>query len=190
MNSNQNTLSLTALALAVSFAAACSSEVGGSSTSSSSSSSSSSGGGVMHNDLFACGVMPDCEQISIHISPEPEWALVCSAKLIVSQQPGVLSALENPGPVISQTERIIIVQGDGKALVQSRHRECGTDSCWEPSSAHQICDLVLGNNVAAGCAAMDDMTCRWSPWGPGGLENCMDVDDWSCDDVAAVLQPK
>ena len=40
---------------------------------------------------------------------------------------------------------------------------------------------------AAGCAAMDDMACRWSPWGPGTLENCVEVEDWSCDEVAALL---
>ena len=146
----------------------------------------------MHADLFACGVTTDCQQMSIHIQPQPEPALICAAKLIVSNQPGVLSALEVPGPHFFQTERFILVQGDGKALVQSRHRECEIGNCpspvpWEPSSAHQICDVILGDGVAAGCAAMDDTTCRWSPWGPGKLENCMEVDDWSCDDVAAVL---
>ena len=146
----------------------------------------------MHTDLFACGVTTDCPQMSIHLYPEPEPALICAAKLIVSNQPGALSAIEVPGPNFFQTERLIILQGDGKALVQSRHRECEIGSCpdpvpWEPSSAHQICDVVLGNDVAAGCAAMDDTTCRWSPWGPGKLENCMEVADWSCDDVVAAL---
>ncbi|MRG98525.1 hypothetical protein [Polyangium spumosum] len=215
MNSNQNTLSFVALALALALPfAACSGEGGGNGDATGSGGASSSatssaggfggsggsggaggagGGGQVHTDLFACGVTTDCPQMSIHLSPEPEQALVCAAKLIVSSAPGALSALEVPGPNFTQTERLIVLQGDGKALVQSRHRACEIGSCppepipWEPSSAHQICDVVLGDDVAAGCAAMDDMTCRWSPWGPGKLENCVEVEDWGCDDVAALL---
>ena len=146
----------------------------------------------MHTDLFACGVTPDCDPLRLHLYPEPESALICAAQLIHSNEPGALSSFFVPGGKVFETEQLIVLQGNGKALVQSRHRECEIGSCpnpilWEPVSAHEICDVVLASDVAAGCAAMDDTKCRWSPWGSDALVNCVEVHDWSCDDVAAAL---
>ena len=156
------------------------------------------GGGTtnqpQHADLFACGAPLDCEQMREHIEPEPWSALNCAAKLVLANEASVLSALYVPGPTFYQTESLILLRGDGTALVQTRHRECGWDEVctqpvpWEPSSVHQICDVGHADELAAACAAEDDLSCAWSPWHTDALTNCHDVEDWTCAEVSAALE--
>jgi hypothetical protein len=151
-------------------------------------------GGVVqqHVDLFSCGLTPGCDQIIYHNEPSPASALTCFAQLVVSGSPGVLDAVQAPGPYFTQKELLLVVLGDGTALVQSRFRECKTTTCpnpvpWEASSAHQICTIVMTDGLAAACAAGDPNTCAWSPWYPGGITDCHDVDDRTCAQVTALL---
>ena len=149
-----------------------------------------------HVDLFSCGLTLDCEQMSNHINPEPQSALNCFAHQVLSTQPSVLDALSNPGPYLSEHERLIIPRGDGTALLQSRRRECLAwehgPIPWEASSAHQICDLIIDPGLEAACNGGDESACYWAPWGyptpAGGLTNCQDVADWTCADVAALVE--
>ncbi|WP_437895538.1 hypothetical protein [Sorangium sp. So ce124] len=142
-------------------------------------------------DLFACGFELSCERVVVHISPIPPEALTCAAKLVIGGSTGVLSSLLTPGPYIDETESLILVLGDGTALVQTRERhcgregmECGPTPVWEAPSPHQICDLVVSPDVEAACEE-DAEGCGWRPW--ADLANCRAVEEHTCEDVAALL---
>ncbi len=150
-------------------------------------------------DLFACEVPEVCEKISLHIDPEPPEALECAAQLIVSKQPGLIRALLTPGPDIDETDSFIFVLGDGTALVQTRERHCDDleANCdfdtlpWEPSSAHQICDLMFTEDLAesCGCAMEPCSGCNWSPFF-NALANCEPVAEFTCAAVLSLLDSK
>jgi hypothetical protein len=161
-----------------------------------------SGGEPEHADLFACeGVTPSCETITAHIDPEPPEALECAGQLVTSGQPGVISALDAPGPDIDETQSLIVVLGDGTALVQTRHRDCSEfedPPCsfsdplpWEPSSEHRLCTIEIDAELQAACdpACETDCDCAWDPF-YSPLQDCQPVEDWSCDDVLAALAPR
>lgn len=147
-----------------------------------------------HVNLFTCGVVQACESIVLHIDPEPPAALECAAKLVLSGEAGLIRALETLGGNLDETEQFVLLLGDGKALLQSRSRRCSfdDDDCdektvpWEPSSPHSICDVVVPEDLAAACGCgMDDCPgCSWMPWGQ--LENCVGVEDWTCEAALAV----
>ena len=147
-------------------------------------------------DLFACGVPEACEPIFWHLDPEPASALECAAQLILSKKPGLVRALETPGPNIDETDYFVFSLGDGTALLQTRERHCdpidaGCDFDtfpWEPSSAHQICDFVMAEDVVAACGCgMDSCDgCRWDPFF-NGLTNCKPVEEFTCMAVLDLL---
>ncbi len=146
-------------------------------------------------DLFACGLEPSCDRISRHLGPEPPEALECAARLLVSGRTGVLMALDTPGPNIDETESLILVLGDGTALVQTRERHCGDvydppcqPDTWETPSLHQICDIEISPSEKEACEEDDERGCFWDPW--FGLRNCQAVDDTTCNDIADRLAPR
>jgi hypothetical protein len=149
--------------------------------------------GPPHNDLFACGVALSCERISTHLYPEPPWALECAAKLLLSGAPGALSTLLTPGPYIDEVEDLVLLLGDGTALIQTRERHCGApgeDPCgvtpqWEPVSAHQLCKVEVPPGLAQACdpGCMTSCNCSWNPqW-----SECAPVEDWTCQAVMTAL---
>lgn len=163
-------------------------------------SDSDSGAAPEHLDLFACrGLTPSCEQMTQHIDPEPAEAVECAGQLIASGQPGILSALDAPGPDIDETEFLIVVIGDGTALVQTRERSCDENDLdcsyatleWEPSGEHQLCTLVIDPNLQAACdpACATECACGWHPFF-GDLGDCQLVEDWTCEDAAATLRTR
>ncbi|WP_438005962.1 hypothetical protein WME89_46110 [Sorangium sp. So ce321] len=146
-------------------------------------------------DLFACGLELSCDKISRHLAAEPREALECAARLLLSGGGGVLSALDTPGPFIDETESLIVVLGDGTALVQTRERHCGApdeppcqDDTWEAPSLHQICDVEIPASMEEACEEDSEEGCVWVPW--SGLSNCQAVDDATCDDIADRLAPR
>jgi hypothetical protein len=148
-----------------------------------------------HVDLFACeGLSLSCEQITVHIDGEPAEAVECAAHLVVSTDPGLLSVVDAPGPNIDEVEHLMVILGDGTAILQTRERHCGIDEdCdpnlpWEAASAHQVCDVEVAEGLAAACdpACETECYCRWE--GLGQLRNCETIEDWSCDDALAALQ--
>ncbi|KYF91964.1 hypothetical protein BE20_13230 [Sorangium cellulosum] len=146
-------------------------------------------------DLFACGLELSCEKISRHLGPEPREALECAARLLLSGGTGVLAALDTPGPFIDETESLIVVLGDGTALVQTRERHCGAPDeppcqpdTWEAPSLHQICDVDIPESMEEACEEDSEEGCVWVPW--SGLSNCQAVDDATCTDLAERLAPR
>ncbi|KYF69324.1 hypothetical protein BE11_22440 [Sorangium cellulosum] len=160
--------------------------------------SDTEGGAVVqqHINLYDCNLPLACQQMFYHSGDvSPAQATNCAAKHIVSGSPAVLSALDSPGGGCRETEMLIVVQGDGKALVQSRHRTSDEFSCepgdpWEASSAHQICDIVLADRTEAACQADEWGDCHWTPFGwasTGQLANCQEVEDRTCAEVSGLL---
>jgi hypothetical protein len=161
-------------------------------------SSSDAGGEPEHIDLFTCaGVTSTCDRITQHIDSEPLEALECAGQLVTSGEPGVISALNAPGPNIDETESLILVLGDGMALVQTRERHCDEfdePPCsydtleWEPSSEHQLCTIEIDPELEAACdpACETDCNCAWDPFF-NPPQDCQAIDDWSCDDALAAL---
>ncbi|MGK3991580.1 hypothetical protein WME99_51515 [Sorangium sp. So ce136] len=157
--------------------------------------SDTGGGDVVqqHINLYDCSLPLACEQMVYH-SDDVRGGTSCAATQIVSGSAAVLSALDAPGGACNETEMLIVVQGDGKALVQSRHRTSSSDFCqpgdpWEASSAHQICDIVLADGTEAACQ-VESGGCDWTPFGwasKGELANCQDVEDRTCADVSGLL---
>lgn len=147
-----------------------------------------------HVDLFECGAPEACEPIFAHLDPEPAEALQCAGKVVTSTAAGVIRGLDTPGPNIDETDYFVLSLGDGTALVQTRERHCDPEeeSCdpepsWEPSSAHQVCDLVLAEGLAAACASdPPEGSCVWYPMN-GGYTNCVEVADYTCDEVLGLL---
>ncbi|XXX75512.1 hypothetical protein WMF30_48470 [Sorangium sp. So ce134] len=140
-------------------------------------------------DLFACGLEPSCDKISRHLSAEPRDALECAARLLLSGGPGVIDALDTPGPYIDETESLIVVLGNGTALVQTRERHCGAPDeppcqadTWDAPSLHRICDIEISPSMEEACEEDSEEGCVWVPW--SGLSNCQAVDDYTCNDIA------
>jgi hypothetical protein len=141
-------------------------------------------------DLFACGFEPSCEPVTMHAYPIPPESLPCAAKLVLGGGTGVLRSLLTPGPYVDETDSLIVVLGDGTALVQTRERhcgregmECGPTPVWELSQ-HKICDLVVSPDVEAACEADVD-GCVFRPW--GDVANCRAVEEHTCEEAAARL---
>jgi len=152
----------------------------------------------MTQDLFACERDPawnTCETVYYHISPEPRSAMECSAQVIASREPGLLSGLESIGPDLYETERFIAVFGDGTALVQRRHRSCDPTSplyC-DPDVVQwtlypqQICELASQSAVEACVESCEgDCNCGWDPFFDE-LTNCVDTEAWDCDALGTLL---
>jgi hypothetical protein len=158
------------------------------------SSDTTSGGGADAPDpaldLFACGFEPSCDQVFVHMYPLPPEALPCAAKLVLGGGTGVLRWLVTPGPYVDETDSLIVVLGDGTALMQTRERhcgregmECGPTPVWE-LSPQTICDLVVSPAIEAACEA-DAKECTFSP--RSNVANCRLVEEHTCEDVAALL---
>ncbi|MBL4688328.1 MAG: hypothetical protein JKY37_27320 [Nannocystaceae bacterium] len=111
-----------------------------------------------HVDLFGCGLPTACDPIIQHIDPEPPEAVTCASDLAQSGAPGVLDALDTPGPDINETQTLTIFLGDGTAVIQSRRRSCfdldvppGETECpaqgrplpWEPVGPHRLCTVTV-----------------------------------------------
>ena len=143
--------------------------------------------------LFDCApLQPACEEMFYHLSPEPAAALQCAAELVASGELGVIVARDTPGPYLDEIQTMVILLGDGTAVVQRRERHCKTteEDCsepvpWEAASDQQNCDIVSDAQLGAACAEGTD-DCSWSPW--GGLGTCELSGKRSCEDVSALLQ--
>jgi hypothetical protein len=143
-------------------------------------------------DLFACNLLLSCEENVVHVSDEPP----CDGSLAASGKPGVLLGTADPGPWLDQTQFLLILRGDGTAMLQIRERHCSegctipTDEVpWETPTEQWQCSVVLG--VAARPDTCSDDTsepCAWWPWTSFGLTNCTPIDpELSCNDANAIL---
>lgn len=137
--------------------------------------------------MFACELTSECEQIDWHLDQsDNELAVRCAAALVVAGRPGVISALEAPGPGDWEEETLVLVEGDGTVLVQSRERSCDSVVCdlatrpWGGYSSVQRCDIAGVDALKAECAA-GTSGCRWWPW--DNLEGCVDVEAPACEEL-------
>jgi len=137
-------------------------------------------------DLFACGLALSCEQVIVHLDPEPRSAAECIATMMASQTPGAGSILETTGPDLFETESLSIVRGDGTVVRQTRHRECsGCDEsmlAWE-LAAPEICRVRIDVERYQGCL-MDTYDCLVSY----ALLECEPLEAASCEGVLADVE--
>ena len=107
-------------------------------------------------DLFTCTEL-DCGKIVNNVFGVDPDEVKCLAELVVSGQPGVVGTGFNAdgGEVTSQGETRIILLGTGKAVTQSRTRNCypKENQCdpWGPAGPRQTCDVGLAADTQS-CA--------------------------------------
>jgi hypothetical protein len=147
--------------------------------------------GPVDAGLFACELPPSCEELQNHLGyAEPASAVTCAAKLVAEGRRGVLLALDTPGPSVDEIQRLILVLGDGTALVQRRERHCDRiEDCpggpaWESASEQQLCDVIADAEMVAACQS-DGQGCRWSPW--HDLLDCRAAEALNCDAAAELV---
>ncbi|MDI1476245.1 hypothetical protein [Polyangium sp. y55x31] len=142
-----------------------------------------------HVDLFACGVQLSCPAYCTHLSYGDcggMEALSCPGDLWLEGVSGAIEMNDRPGPGNWMGDKLTLLLGDGRALVQSRSRSCDDGgSCalgslpWE-LGAHELCD------VAAPPATCQPGNCSEFP----KLENCVPLEtDWTCGEVSAAMSP-
>jgi hypothetical protein len=155
----------------------------------------SGNGGTTKEDLFKCNLGAYCPETFLHIDvPQSP----CAGYLVTSGKPGVLLATLTPGPYVDETQSLILLRGDGTAVLQNRERHCDGDDppCpvpWEQPTVQQQCTVAISSGLAAACAAGGtggagggpSGTCSWLPW--GNLLNCTTIDELSCSDAKAIL---
>ncbi|MDC3960468.1 hypothetical protein [Polyangium jinanense] len=144
-----------------------------------------------HVDLFACGVQLSCPAYCIHLSiadcsgggSEPP---TCPGDVWLQGESGAIEVHDRPGPGNWMGDKLTLLLGDGRALVQGRTRACQDGGfCDLPNmpwelGAHELCDV-----------ADPPDTCQ-----PGNctefpkLVNCVPLEtDWTCGEVTTAMAP-
>lgn len=134
-------------------------------------------------DLFACGEPPVCDiPWSSQVLP---GRVVCAGDAIAAGEPGLLLATETVDPGTSQRERLIWLQADGTAIVQTRERPCSGacgDAAWGAPSAPERCDVAIDPALVEACRACATDVCDDCTWVPDdALTNCAPADEPTCD---------
>jgi hypothetical protein len=149
------------------------------------------GGESQHIDLFACPFEGAswCPAFNSY-TPDPA-ADECAARLVSAGEPGVLLATDEVFPIYHRVETLVILQGDGTAIVQKR--SCEAERCheepWDGSiGGHQRCTVDPTGNPGVCCDAEDDCTpcVWWNPW--EGLTDCARIDDLTCEQAGAAFR--
>jgi hypothetical protein len=157
-------------------------------------------------DLFKCNLPVTCPEMTI-------WDLTvvggfaCAGELVTSGKPGVLLGTLKPDGGTYEKQSLVIVRGDGTAVLQTRERP-DYNGPWESPAVQQQCNVVITSELAAACAAggsgggggsggnggfgggsgSGSDTCGSCCWWPGdGLANCTPIDELSCSDAQAIL---
>ena len=135
-------------------------------------------------DMFACGVTPDCVQNRGHLWGPEEAELRCGGGLVASGKPGAVRWTSSPGPYSTRVEGLVVLLGNGRLFQQHRMRCTGEDNCdpdltteWE-REALELCDVDVEPADIAGCGD-PNQPCSWSAHG----KNCEEPEDWSCQDL-------
>ena len=136
-------------------------------------------------DLFACDVPVACEEIELHIDAEPPSAVDCVAHLLAGDVPGAFTYLETIGPDVHESHSVTVYDGAGKALRQTRFREC--QDCdeatleWEYFTP-KICDVEIDMDAFEICQAEEYLCYEiWS------FSNCVDAPEMVCEDLFTAL---
>jgi len=141
------------------------------------------------DDLFACGLSSECEQIVMHLDPEPETALECAARIVTADMPGLIFALDTPGPDIDETEYFVFSLGDGTAIVQTRERHCEFDCPFDAPGPQRLCQLDVPMELVDACSCVGDMCggCSWDPF--FGLGECSEIaEPYDCTGIASFFE--
>ena len=142
--------------------------------------------------LWDCDISRACPQLIYHLEPWDEFdAVQCAAELIVSGQPGHISALRSD--VVVEIDDWLLIEPDGTALVQTRERECDladlscdvTSLPWSNPSGVLRCTMAGTEDLPDECAAETD-ACAWHPWWDN-LVDCVAVDMPTCEELEAAL---
>ncbi|MDI1442564.1 hypothetical protein [Polyangium sp. 6x1] len=142
-----------------------------------------------HVDLFACGVQLSCPEYCTHLGVGDcggAEALTCPGDLWLEGSSGAIQVNDRPGPGNWMGDKLTLLLGDGRALVQSRSRSCLDSSCsdlqtmpWE-LAAHELCDVADPPDTC------QPGSCSQFP----KLENCVPLEtDWTCGEVTAAMSP-
>jgi hypothetical protein len=141
------------------------------------------------DDLFACGLSSDCEEIVMHIDPEPATALECAGQIVTSGVPGLIYAVDTPGPDIDETAYFVFALGDGTAIVQQRERHCDADCPFEAAGPQRLCAVEVAPAIVEACTCEGDMCgeCSWDPF--FGLGECTEIaEPYDCTAIASFLE--
>jgi hypothetical protein len=142
-----------------------------------------------HVDLFACGVELSCPTYCAHLGygdcGGPQTA-DCAGDLWLEGASGSIMFQDRPGPGSWMGDKLTLLLGDGKALVQERTRSCPDgewctveDLPWE-LGAHQLCDV---KTPPPNCQPGD---CSFIPT----VENCAPVEkEWTCGEAKSAVSP-
>jgi hypothetical protein len=134
-------------------------------------------------DLFACNLPLSCPEMF------GDWnepgAVECAGSKVASGKPHVLLATADPCPGNYEAQFLVILRGDGTAVLQIRERECDED-CTETLTEQWKCNVVFPSNTPT--CELDGDLCGWWLW-DFDLTNCTSIDpELSCSDAKAIAQ--
>lgn len=124
-----------------------------------------------HVVLTEC-VEQSCEPMTVVVEVMPESALLCAQDLYDNGLPGLVTLLWQAGGGSGEPpyqEEALLILADGRVVRQQRQRDGGAWMAWGP---HMIC------NVSSGYFAPE-----------ANIVECMEVADWTCDEVQAAVMP-
>jgi len=154
-------------------------------------------------DLFLCDPSPNlpaCETVYYHIDPEPLTAMRCNAWAIANRQPMILHGLRSFGPFVDETEWVVVLLGDGTAIVQRRDRACAATQVgdcppdevpWtlQPPQRCEIGSQSALETCFETCETGSDCACAyWHPFDEDFV-NCTDAEDWTCASALEFVSP-
>jgi len=153
---------------------------------------SESGGEPSGPSMWDCDLPRSCPQLFYHLDPwdDPD-AVECAARLIVSGEPGELTALISD--VVVEYETWLFIEPEGTVLTQDRERECGFDDIdcvldelpWGPPSGVMRCSMGGTEDLPADCDADAD-GCEWWPW-RGNLVDCVEIEPPTCEELEGIV---
>ena len=144
-------------------------------------------------DLFACNLPLSCPEMSVDSAgPEEEE---CARSTVASGKPNVLLATADPGPWLDEWQFLLILRGDGTAVLQIRERHCDGDwtarsgaPCPTDMTEQYQCNVVFPSSNTT-CELDGDTSglCDWWLWS-FKLADCTPIDtELLCSDAKAIL---
>src|SRR5262249_12370635 len=127
-------------------------------------------------DLFACNLPLGCPEL--FVDPGDPEAEGCAGSLVTSGKPGVLLGTSNPEPGLYEARFLVILHGDGTAVLQIHESDC-SDECTETTTGQWQCSVVIGDvarPVTCGLPGGTSGPCLFWPWDDFELTNCIQIE--------------
>jgi len=138
-------------------------------------------------DFFSCDVQLSCPAICTHLGPgdcsNGANPLECPGALWLEGGSGAIQVQERPGPGNWMGDDLILLLGDGTAIVQRRERSC--IDC-DPSTLPWVFDQPEHCDVAVPPDTCQPDACSELPV----LENCVPLTKaMTCEEIATAIAP-